>query len=282
MKKQVLVLFFLAAACSDDQLPKPSKLGSLRVLGFQVQTSPPSNRAEFDAGENLTISPIVSDLQGSGLQYSVQACIDPGIAFGAEPTCESNPSKVDLTAGFVAMSAPTAADSYTGLGDSFSVSLPSSAVMFANRSDEDRFNGVSYLIIYKLKSASSEVTSFKRLLVSQKSTKNQNPDLAGILVNGATLSTYPFGQVVQLQASVNVGAENYQVKSKDGSLFNQSESLFTSWFISDGELTYSRTDSNQSTTQLTAVSAAPSGRKTFVMAILRDNRGGSDAVVFSQ
>jgi hypothetical protein len=87
---------------------------------------------------------------------------------------------------------------------------------------------------------------------------------------------------VNLSANLAVGAETYQVQNVDGSFSSATESVITSWYISDGDINYLRTDSSQPTTQYTTAASAPIGRKTFVIAITRDNRGGSDAVVFAQ
>jgi hypothetical protein len=277
----LLVSLFLSA-CADKDLPESSDLVNLRILGFKIDTSPASQRAEFTAGETLTLTPIVSDLPGSGLEFHADACIDPGVAYGAEPTCDGNASKVELNSGFTGMTLPSAANSYTGFGDSFTVTLPAESVLFANRSDAEKFNGVSYLVVYTLKSSNAYKYGFTRLLVSTKSTKNLNPDISSINANGSALSSYPFGQVVNLSADLAVGAEAYQVQNQDGSFSNSTESVITSWYISDGDVNYLRTDSAQPTTQLTTAASAPSGRKTFVIAIARDNRGGSDAVIFSQ
>jgi hypothetical protein len=275
------LLILISFGCGQEKLPESSDLGDLRVLALLANSNSNPGRSEYDPGETVTITPVISDINGTSQEYKVSACIDPGIAFGAEATCENNSSKVDLVANFTAITAPTAADSFTGTANTFQVTLPAAAVIFANRSDVERFNGISYIVIYTLKNSSKTVTSFKRLIVSEKTTKNQNAKISQILSNGVALTAMPFGQVVKLTVGLDVGAETYQIKNQDGSLTSLTESITTSWFISDGDVKFLRTGANEET-EFTAPAAAVAGRKSFVIAITRDGRGGMDARIFSQ
>ncbi|MCE3010940.1 MAG: hypothetical protein LW875_10045, partial [Proteobacteria bacterium] len=208
------------------------------------------------------------------IQYSAQGCVDPGLGFGAEPTCEGVPGAVVLASN-ASLTAPGSVNDWTGAADSFNVNLPASGVIFAGKSAQEQFNGVSYLVTYSLQdSLGRSVKSFRRIVVSTKTPKNQNPSSVSVLSNGSVFTSYPLNSSVNLSISIaGVGAESFSEQLSDGSFRARSEEITTTWFISDGEMKFFRTLSGD-VNQFTGPSALPSGRKAYVIAVTRDGRGG--------
>lgn len=279
-KKVILALIALGlSACSNMDLPDSSELGGLRILAITTQ----GTQAEFSPGDTVVLKPFVSYINFSGsLTYSAQACVDPGISYGASVSCDGNDSKIDLGSGSV--TTLTTTDSMTGFANDISVVIPSSSIIFYSKSSKDQFNGVSYLVIYDLTASDGKtVRSFKRILVSNKSAsqKNTNPVISDILQNGSSLSAISFGATTNLSASLDSGsAESFEVQNSDGSTTTKSEEVLVSWHVSDGTLKYIRTTGSD-TTDYESPSGAPSGRKIFVIAVARDERGGQSILVRS-
>lgn len=270
--KTSFTLVYLAAiglliltSCSGDDFPKYYKLGTLRVLTLVA------NNPEVAVGATVTITPVVSDIEGAGrtLTYEASACPDLGVAFGAEPTCEGNPLKVSLGTGNVT---GLAGPNYTGATNTFNVTVPATTLL--GRTTADQYNGVAYLFVYKVTAPDgTNVRAFRRIIASSRATKNTNPTLTQILSNGSALAALPAGDV-SLSADYTAGSiESYQVQLSDGTLNSKAESLTTTWFVSDGKVQYTRTIGGEST-KFTPPSAAPAGRNVLVIGVIRDARGG--------
>ncbi len=262
----------LAAGCSDDDLPKFSSLDRLRVL--TLVANPP----EADPGTaGIVLTPWVSDAKGGGraLTYAAEGCLDPGVSFGAAPTCEGQPTRAILAGGTVT---GLAAPHYTGAADAIAVTLPADAIAFAGRGANDRHNGVAYLVTYLVQAADgASHRAFKRVLISApaKTQKNQNPAFVDILADGASLASLP-GGASRLSAQVGAGsAEHYAEQSAAGAAA-RIEDLTVSWFVSGGDLLYDRTEADQATRW-----APPGVGPALVVGVLRDDRGGVAVVAKS-
>lgn len=285
LKINLLFAVLFLVSCDDNSLPKYVEINSLRILNIQVSDG--SGNAEFNPGDVVTVTPFISDINNSGtLSYEAKACIDPGVAYGSEPSCESSNSMVTVGSGNI--SSVDVSSNYTGAANVLSVTLPATAVIFAGRSNQDKYNGVSYLLTYKLISSDGRsVKSFKRIVVSTKTTKNKNPVVNDILSNGAAITSLPLTLVsLSLQfgsggggsgSGVNASLESYSQLQSDGSYKTSNEELLTTWFISDGSLKYYRTV-NADANEYTGPATAPAGRKGFIISVTRDGRGGSAVV----
>jgi hypothetical protein len=155
----------------------------------------------------------------------------------------------------------------------------------ASASPASQFNGVAYIVVYQVYASdgSAQVSSFKRIIVSDKSavagaTRNSNPSLLDILANGSSLAAFPAAPA-SLSASLGAGsAETYSWKGTDGSVSSKAETIETTWFITDGDVQYFRTD-GAGTTVYTPPAANPSpARNALVIAVSRDGRGGEAAI----
>lgn len=270
----IALLGLLQTSCGDDDFPEYIELKELRVLALQAGAT--GAAAEYSPGDSVTITPIISDYFGGSraLTYEAFACVDPGLKVGAEPSCDGVTGAVSVGSG--AATAP--ATQRTGSTTTFSVNIPSTVL--DQRSAADKYNGVNYLVTYKLTAGAEVVQSFRRIVVSEsaKTAKNNNPQTTAILANGAALTTLPTGKV-ELSVSYPAGSvESYSSKKSDGSLASATESLTTTWFRTDGELKFYRTV-NTDTSTYTPPAAAPSGRQALIVGVTRDDRGGVTVLV---
>lgn len=261
------------SGCGEMDLPKYVELGGLRVLAIQVEKSDLSGYAEVSPGDTVVVRPFVSDFGGGTrtLSYVAVACVDPGVGLGAEPTCEGAADAVSAGSGAVTITGTER----TGWANSFNVSVPAS--IHDARSTVAQFNGVNYLVVYTISSSDgAEVRSFKRIVVSEsgKATKNMNPILNDILANGVSLSAMPNGEI-DISAQYTVGSlESFSIKNSDLSLSPETETLTTTWFISNGSLKAFRTLNGASTTY-TPPASIPGGQTPILVGVLRDSRGGA-------
>ena len=264
----------LFTGCSSSDLPDYNVLSSLRVLALQA------DHPEAHPGDTVVITPYVSDVYGAGraLNYSAEACVDPGTAYGAVPTCIGNPTRSVFATQLTATPLPSPGQP-TGTTSTISVPIPST--MITGRSSQSSYNGISYLFLYTIVGGSETVTAYKHILVvdPSKMTLNNNPDVAGpidILFNGAasaTVESLPSGdQSLSLQYAAGA-QESYQVMNSDGSFQSLFEQLTTTWFITDGTEKQYRTI-NQGTTTWSPPSGEPAARKVVLVGVVRDGRGG--------
>ncbi len=273
MKRRFTPLALMAlmcAACSDNNLPKYDELKGLRVLAL-IASQP-----EVDAGGSTTITPIVSDIQETtALTYESIGCI---ALTSVDTSCAGNPTATALQNGTLNSGDMVVGRSFTGAATTINVTIPNSTTIFNQRSTQDQFNGVTYLVTYTLKNSRGEsLQSYRRILVSTRpgAEKNQNPVLNDVLADGAALTTtLPAGQKLNLRPSFGaVTAEAYRVQESSGNFRNETEELITTWFITDGEMKYYRSVSGDENI-FTAPDALPSGRDTLMIAVTRDGRGG--------
>ncbi|HTG02381.1 MAG TPA: hypothetical protein VK654_17500 [Nitrospirota bacterium] len=273
------ILAALTSTCGHSDLPKYQTLGDLRILDVLV------DKPEANPGDVVTFTPVLSDLLGNGRQinYSVQACVDPGLAFGADPVC-TIPDPASIQSG--SLTIPAGADAtYTDAVSPFTLTMPDSATMFAGRSPADRYNGVIYLVQFNIGITNGPaINSFLRVFVSDPSVKtslNQNPTSSIDLNDTPVLDEFTTRTTIAMPVTaVNFRAtspasslETYQYMQPDGTLLTRTEQMLHSWFTTDGEFDYSRTDNG--TENKWSSAAKPSGRSAVIVVITRDGRGGS-------
>lgn len=279
---RILISAFLTSinllnfACSNN-LPEYGLLGDLRILAMKADTPEIS-----DAGATVTITPWISDLNGKGrtLTYSYQTCLDPGISFGAKPTCSGSNFNSPTSFGPVGSTRKT----YTGAAPNLSIAVPAGLLAASSISTGNKFNGIAYLVIYRLQASDQSVstTAFKRIIISTNSTKNNNPSISGIQSNSSALTLLPGTATHLTGATANLGvtvtpssAESYQTAGSDGGFSSLTEGLSATWFYSDGSNEYARTVVG-STNLWTLPSSAPTDRSTVLVTVVRDGRGGED------
>jgi len=281
MKMQALrlILAVIAAAAmmqcgNEDNMPKYQALGGLRLLTIVVSAP------EANPGDTVTFTPVLSDLNGQGrtINYAIQACVDPGVGIGAEPTC-TTPDPASIQTGTVAIPAG-ASQTYTGPVTPFSLTMPDADTLFAGRSAADQYNGVIYLVQYNISVPNGPaINSFMRVFVSttEKPEKNQNPTITSVDLNDS-----PLPDTIPMPASASnfrvispaSSSETYQVMQYDGSFLTRAEELLNTWFVSDGEFDYSRTIGSAENLWSPPESIPPY-RGMVILVVTRDGRGGS-------
>lgn len=275
MKSSLYFVIFTCLAlihCTENNLPKYNALDRLRVLALVAQTP------EVNPSANVTIIPIVSDIhETSTLNYSALACLDLGISYGAEPTCEGQASTVVLGNGPI-----TTLNSnhiFTGQADSVMFSVPDQATLLDLRSPAQQHNGVAYIFEYVLKnSRGEEVRAIKRITVSHpsKTSKNANPIINDLLMDGVSApNTLPLDSTRSTHLSFTGSPkEIYTRMNNSGELISETEELITTWFITDGKMKSQRT-LDLEPNEYQVPSQAPIGRPSYLIGITRDGRGGT-------
>jgi len=270
--KVLTPLIFLLAACSSDSFKKVYLLNDLRVLSLKA------NNPEVNPGDSVNITPFISDYSGAGraLTYSVEGCVDPGLEIGAEYSCTDRSDKTTWVAetAVSGISAPY----YTGTAPSFSVTVPTTILV--GRSTESQNNGVAYLVIYRLKTGDITVTAIKRIFASTRTTKNSNPTVSQILVNGAALADRPTTKSTLTLTVPSTSLEQYTVLTTGGASISKTEELLYSWYINDGELTEERSSVDKNTEWTPAASVPTAG--TIVVNVVRDRRGGEAVITWTK
>ena len=281
MKKQIsrfilaLIVASVTTQCGNtNDLPKYQTLGDLRILTILV------DKPEANPGELVTFTPVLSDINGQGrtIDFAVQACIDPGVGNGADPTCP-NPDPASIQTGTITIPAG-ASQTYTGPVMPFSLTMPDANTLFANRSVVDQYNGVIYLVQYNISIPDGPaINAFLRVFVSTtaKAQKNLNPSIASVDLNDS-----PIPDTIPMPASDSnfraispaSSSETYQVMQFDGSLLTRTEEMLNTWFVSDGEFDFSRTIGSIENLW-TPPGSKPTSRGVVILVITRDGRGGS-------
>ena len=254
--------------CGSGDFKDPSLLNELRLLALVVDTP------EVAPGVVVNVTPFVSDVNGGGrsLAYSVEACADPGLALGADVSCEGRPDRVVLATN---AALPLAGPNYTGDAPTFAVTVP--ANLLDNRPPHVQANGFAYLVFYTITASDgAKVTGFKRIFASTRPTKNQNPSITTVTAAGAALGALPT-TTTALRAEVPASSkENFTVLNPDGSSIPGAEDPLVSWYVTDGKLDPARSASDDAS-DWTPPGTPPTGRNVLLVAVVRDRRGG-DAV----
>lgn len=262
-----LVAAGLLGSCGNDNLPKPQKLGPLRVLGL-ISSNPEINDG---TSTPITITPVISDTTGAGsrsIAFSWKVCPDPGVALGISPACTS--TLLSSGSGSIAVTDPPLTTApYSGATTTFGFTLPTNLLSGVAASQAS--NGVAVLVTYDLTAGSETTSSFRRIIVTSRSTLNTNvsiTSIAGLSGAGTPGSGFPASET-DLTPSLGSTADSYTVISSTGETLTRTEKLTVSWFTTDGEFEFSRTDGSNSNKWTPPTGGTPRG-----LAILRDDRGG--------
>ena len=304
--KMLMLLLLFLSACSSNSLPKYTVVQGLRVLAL-VSDAPEIN---FDGASftptTVNITPVVSDLYGSGrtLNYNLEWCLDLGIGLGATPTCVGNPTrKILATDQAVGTTATFLAPNYTGtLGSSavdFSAATPTSLALISQKfslvGSAAQYNGLALLVVYEIYPSGSpaqKISSFKRIVFSSgtKVTKNINPSGLEIRKDGSEISGLPSIESTMDAYLPANQAESYSWLNADGSTSIKTENLDTTWFLTgpsdidcskkkecstDGLFLLSRTRLGELNTFYIPQVDVPATRGRVLIAVARDDRGGA-------
>lgn len=271
MKTILLLSFFLFFSCSDDSFKKVEKLGDFRVLGIQASNS------EVNANTNVSFNLLISDIDGGGrvVALEIEGCTDPGVTQGAQPNCDHDPAKFsasvpDITA---SLNAPNYTEMVTLIP-----TVPVSVSILTGRSARDQFNGVGYLVTFTFDVEGEKIKTFKRIIVTNRSSLNSNPsfdDNTDLLLNGSEInnSLPAIGDKLTLKAG---NPENYQFQNIDGSIEDKTEKFEIAWYSSYGEFSKPKSFTQEEVELKT--SKTNSTASVFVV-VIRDGRGGLDYII---
>jgi hypothetical protein len=259
MRYFLLILFCFS--CGGDDFTKVERLENFRVLGI-IANSP-----EVSEGATVTVNALISDLKGASaiIDGDFERCIDPGIARGASVSCDLDPTKVsgnyDIpTGGFT---------NRTGIGPNLTFTIPS---VLTGRSSADRLNGVGYIVIFNFSVDGKVHRAFKRILVSERTIKNTNPQIDSILLNGSAIGAAPLDGDRLSLATVS-GAESYDVITADGNLETRTEIFEVAWYTSLGKFDKPKASSDERV-------KFQGDQPDFILAVIRDERGGIDFATY--
>jgi hypothetical protein len=266
----VFSLCITAVSCGNDDFPERSKLGGLRVLSISADTP------EINASTTVTLSPVISFVDGGNttLNYTWEACPDPGLDFGADVNCDSSAIALKQTGSGTFNTSALSGSFFTGVATSISVPVSAGVFTYFSSLDSDlQFNGIDYIVVIKYKDQSSEakIEVLKRIrLTSKTSGLNINPSFGSITFNNSALLAYPTAEG-DITISSPSAAETYSRITNVG-LKSFSEEMYISWYSSSGEYLFNRTDVGEDNT------FTPEGSTGVFVAVYRDGRGG----VYSQ
>ena len=249
----VLVMF---VSCGGDDFKKIEKLGDFRILAIKADTP------EVLPGTAVNVQLFISDIKAAGraINGTYITCIDPGIAYGAKIGCDHDPTSA----------APVAYNIITTTGFTTPVTITVPNTIFYGRSTREQFNGVGYIVIFNFTVDGQDVSTFKRITATNRGSLNSNPSGNNILLNGATIASFP-NVNDQLKVTSNP-PENFNYQTSEGAIESRTEKMQVAWYVSEGELENSKSDVDEAV-KFTGI-AGPGPK--LVIAVIRDERGGVD------
>jgi hypothetical protein len=270
----IVLTLFISTGCSDMGFPEYIKLDNLRIVAL-ILDSP-----EVAAGGTVNVTPVVSDYNATRtLTFVAEACPDPGLVLGRDPTCDGHPLKVSVGSGNVVFPVAQQATNRTGLTTALAaITVP--ATLTTGLSADSQFNGVFYLVTYTVTASDgTRVKSFARIRVSNKTTKNTNPTITDVLANGSSLTTMPTSDAYVAISYSGTSKESFVYQRSDGTQTTQTETLSTTWFYTAGAMKFYRTVDAENNTFTPTSSSAPTGLNHVILVITRDGREGTAAAV---
>lgn len=262
----IILSLFIFSSCGDDKFKKVEVVDSFRILAIVA------NEPEVAAGGSTNVFPYVSDPNGAGrtLSGTYEICLDSGVSFGANPTCEniSGATTGSYTINF-STDADFAANGYTGLAATpVVVTVPST--IFSNKDSRQQFNGVAMLVIFRFTVDGKEISAFKRIFATNRGSYNINPSTPIVELNGSTLSSKPIAGD-RLTLSGPNDEETFDYQNIDGAIESRVETYEVAWYVSSGKLLKPKISKNEDTQ---VSSSAESSSSFFCVSVVRDERGG--------
>ena len=267
MKVLYLTFLLVFISCGGDDFPEQSELSGLRVLAITADTP------EINSAATVSLTPLISFVDGGNttLDYSWEACPDPGIDFGAELNCNSSPAAVKLSGSSTFAMGGLSGSYYTGNATNISIAVPSAVFTYLGTLNSDiQYNGLDYVVFitYSDQGSDAVLKTVKRIKLSTKAggNLNTNPSFGTIQYNGLNLVAYPSSEGMFTISSPS-NPETYDLQTNVG-LRSFSEDMFISWYSSTGEYLFNRTDVGENNT------FTPRGSTGVFVAVYRDGRGG--------
>lgn len=268
MRSLFLLILIFIASCGNDDMKKYSRLEGLRILAITADSP------EINAPATVNLTPFLSYTDGGDttLDISYEACLDPGISYGAQVSCDTYESSQKLTGSTsFDTSILGSANYYTGNMTAIPITIPPWAFVALSALDQDlQFNGVDMIVIFTItdqSDSSKKLKSIKRISLTTKSSLNTNPSVSDILGNANTLNSFPNSKI-SLSMVGTSEPESYEYQGANG-LETLSEKMTISWFSNVGEMQFSRTDKDES-----VIFDPQKKSEGVIVGVYRDNRGG--------
>jgi len=262
--KYILLLIFMSG-CGMDDAKKYYRLEGLRMIGVIADTP------EINTASTVNLTPYLSYTTGGDttLDVSWEACIDPGITFGAEIKCTTTIDTGTDTFNTSTLNSVF----YTGPLNNIAVAIPASSFTYLASIDSTKqFNGIDIIVIINITDQNDNTQNLKTLkrikITSKTSGLNVNPTISGNIQNSGTdISAFPTTKS-NLSLDGLSSAESYSFQANSG-LTSLNETMLITWFSDKGEFLFSRSSVGE------IVEFDPKGETTgVIVGVYRDNRGG--------
>ena len=258
----LLVLLPLTASACGEDFEKPSLVKGLRVLA--VRADPPS----IGVDGTSTLTPLVHTDDGTAFTRKWSLCAIPkGPTTGYECAVPELPLGTDETA--VLSVAPLVAQA--------------EAAAAAAGAELDLERGVMIYVRLLVETDDDEVETVKRVTVTTRQPRNQNPTIGSIERDGKAWAesdapTFTPGQSVVLTPVTGKGSAESFVDA-DG--VARTEDLLYAWFATEGglEKIFSYEGYVSNTWVAPALKEGEDEREVTFWLVLRDGRGGTDWLV---
>ena len=261
-------LLLIFSACNTPDFKNFSELGELRIMGI-VADQPEIDGTRTD-NVQVVLTPYISDIYGEGRKFTVvvAGCLDPGISQGASPRC-LNPKFEAYPNGNTFDSSALAKSNYTGAMDAVTITISNPAAQIAGFSAQQRYNGINYLVVFRLEYGATNLTAVKSISISERPKLNRNPEIAAIVFDEEQAANTLKSVDIDVSFTEAGGQEDYQEMSADGSVASLSESYFITWFYYLAEIKPSRILLGQQSKYKNEVSPYT------IVAVVKDRRGGT-------
>ena len=114
--------------------------------------------------------------------------------------------------------------------DAVTINIANPAAQIAALDPQQRYNGVNYLVVFRLEHGATNLTAVKAISISERETLNRNPEIEKIVFDKdeADKTLDP----VDIDVSFTAAGEQeiYTEMSADGSIDSMTESYFITWF----------------------------------------------------
>lgn len=233
-----LLIALALFACSEGFDPS-SLVKDMRVLAIKAE--PP----EVNPGNTVTFIPLVANPSGEPLEYT-------WLLYGDASFMES-PGTSDEPAGDPLMEI---------VGEIISFPVPSGIL------DElGGFESVTVPVVLEVIQGENMRRAFKGVLISKNTTApNRNPEISGIMVN----EEFPVISPIFVQASTEEEDSVIDIEVVlDVFSMDEGDEILTYWYSDSGEFEYNDKRVNSWT-------APQEECATYIIAVVRDERGGTD------
>ncbi len=266
--RNFFLLLLIASACNAPDFKDFSQLGELRIMGIVADTPEIDGTRSDDV--QVVLTPYLSHISGGARKFTVVvvSCLDPSLSQETNQGC-LDPKFAAYPNGNTFDTQVLAEDNFTGAMDAVTITIVNPAAQLAAFSPQQRYNGVNYVVIFRLEHGATNLTAVKAIPISERKTLNRNPEIKDItLVQQAAAKT-----LAPLNVDVSFtdagGEESYTEMSADGSIDRLTESYFITWFYYTGKIKPRRILLGQSSKY------QPTPRKNTLVAVVRDRRGGT-------